>query len=270
MNPSVLWHVLTVEARKRMTYRADFWINSLGGLAVHLSVYWALTAAMFHSSGQPVIGGYSQQGMLLYYMFVTLTSRIVQSGELDMTTATDIYEGSLSRYLLYPVPYPFIKYAQALGALAPQMLQLIVFGALAPLFFRNSPDARFSFASVAMFLVSIFLANLLHFILMLPIQSVAFWADNVWSLAVAMRFMTTLFGGLMLPLELFPAWARPVIDASPFPYLFYVPARVLLGQAPPGEWAMGLAVAAGWCFVLAFVLRWIWRRGELQYTGVGI
>jgi ABC-2 type transport system permease protein len=208
--------------------------------------------------------------MLLYYMFVTLTSRIVQTGELDMTTATDIYEGLLSRYLLYPVPYPVLKYAQALGALAPLMLQLVVFGSVAPLFFRDGADARISIASILMFAISIFLANLLHFILMLPIQSVAFWADNVWSLAVAMRFLTTLCGGLMLPLELFPAWARPIVEASPFPYLFYTPARVLLGNASPSEWVIGLAIAAAWCVVLTIILRWVWRRGELEYTGVGI
>ena len=38
MRPRVLWQVFSVEARKRMSYRTDFWINSLGGLAVNIPI----------------------------------------------------------------------------------------------------------------------------------------------------------------------------------------------------------------------------------------
>lgn len=270
MRVGVLWQIFSVEARKRMSYRTDFWINSLGGLAVNLTVYWALTTAMFHSSGKPLIAGYTQHGLMLYYIFATLTSRIVQSGELDMATAQEIYDGSLSRYLLYPVPYTAVKYAQQWGSLAPQLIQLAIFGIVAPFVVHQDGDTRISIASVAMYAAAIFMANLLHFIMMLPIQAVAFWADNVWSLAVATRFITSLLGGLMLPLEMFPAWARPVIEALPFTHLFSSPTRALLGRVAVGEWAMGLTIAAGWCIALTIIMRWVWRRGELQYTGVGI
>jgi ABC-2 type transport system permease protein len=270
VNSRVFWQIFSVEARKRMSYRTDFWINSLGGLAVNLSVYWALSTALFHSSGKPLIAGYTQQGLMLYYIFATLTSRIVQSGELDMATAQEIYDGSLSRYLLYPIPYTAVKYAQQWGALAPQMLQLAFFGMLAPFIVSQSGDTHISAASIAMYAGSLIMANLLHFILMLPIQAVAFWADNVWSLAVATRFITALLGGLTLPLEMFPDWARPVIDALPFVHLFNMPTRAVLGKLTVAEWATGLGVAAGWCVLLAIIMRWVWRRGELQYTGVGI
>jgi ABC-2 type transport system permease protein len=270
MKLAVLWQIFSVEARKRMSYRVDFWINSLGGLAVNISVFWALTEALFAAGGRTVIGGYTQYAMLLYYLFAALTGRVVQSGELEMATAQDIYEGTLSKYLLYPIPYTGVKYAQQWGALAPQMLQLIVFGFVAPLAVIKPPDVDITAGTITMYLCSLFVANLLHYILLLPVQAVAFWADNVWSLAVAMRFITSLFGGLLLPLELFPAWVRPVIDALPFTYLYSTPVRVLLGRASVEEWGIGLLVALGWCVVIAFVLRWVWRRGELQYTGVGI
>jgi ABC-2 type transport system permease protein len=266
----VLWQIFSVEARKRMSYRADFWINSLGGLAVNLTVYWALSTALFQSSGKPLVAGYTQNGLMLYYVFATLTSRIVQSGELDMATAQEIYDGSLSRYLLYPIPYTAVKFAQQWGSLAPQLIQLVIFGFVAPFFIHQSSDTQITAASIAMYALSVVVANLLHFILMLPIQAVAFWADNVWSLAVATRFITALLGGLTLPLEMFPEWARPMIEALPFVHLFNSPTRALLGKLSIAEWGMGLGIAACWCVLLAMISRWVWRRGELQYTGVGI
>ena len=270
MKLAVLWQIFSVEARKRMSYRTDFWINSLGGLAVNISVFWALTEAMFAGGSKAVIGGYTQYGMLFYYLFAALTGRVVQSGELEMATAQDIYDGTLSKYLLYPIPYTTVKYAQQWGALAPQILQLIVFGVIAPLVLARPPDIQITPGTVAMYLCSLWVANLLHYILLLPVQAVAFWADNVWSLAVAMRFVTSLLGGLLLPLELFPSWSRPLIDVLPFTYLYSTPVRVLLGRASMSEWATSIVIALGWCLVISLLLRWVWRRGELQYTGVGI
>ena len=113
-------------------------------------------------------------------------------------------------------------------------------------------------------------ANLLIFLLRFIAQLVSFWADNVWSLNVMLRFTTELLGGLMLPLTLFPQWTQDLLVWTPFPYLFYVPVMVLLGEIGVVEWVQGLAVAAVWIAVAALVALRVWRRGTLGYTGVGI
>jgi ABC-2 type transport system permease protein len=265
-----LWNVFSVEVRKRMFYRADFWINSVAGIAVTFSLYWFLARAMFAVSARPMLGGYTVNGMLLYYVFALLMGRIVQANEMEMGIAQDIYDGSLSRYLLYPVPYAAVKFAQQTGSLAPQFIQLGLVGVLAPLVMRVPQDVHITATSVAMAMVSLALANVLHFVLILPIQAVAFWADNVWSLVVAERIAVSLMGGLMLPLDLFPAWARHALYLSPFPYLYAVPVRALMGKVSPMEWITGIAVSLIWCGIASVVARLVWRRGDLQYTGVGI
>jgi len=270
MRLGLFWHIFTMEARKRMSYRADFWINSVVGILVNFSVFWFLTHAMFAASDRPTLAGFTPRGMVLYYVFVILMAKVVQSNEMEMGIAQDIYEGHLNRYLLYPVPYVAVKWAEQGGWLAPQMIQLCVFGILGPLVVGIPPEIHISFASVAMSLVSLILANLLHYLLIFPIHAVAFWADNVWSLVVAERLAISLLGGLLFPLALFPESARALLVWLPFPYLFSVPARVLMGEIGLAEWAAGLAIAVAWCGVAAAVGRWVWRRGDLQYTGVGI
>ena len=270
MRLRLLWNVFSTEARKRMSYRADFWINSLGGIAVNFSVYWFLTHALFAASGQPTLGGYTPRGMVLYYVFAILMGRMVQSNEMEMGTSQDIYDGSLSRYLLYPVSYSAMKYAEQAGALAPQMIQMTLFGVVGPLVVGIPEEVHITPASVAMSLASLAVANLLHYLLLLPIQEVAFWAENVWSLVVAERFLMSLLGGLLLPLDLFPGWARQILHWLPFPYLYSVPVRTVMGQLTVAEWASALAIAAAWCGVAAVLGRLVWRRVDLQYTGVGL
>jgi len=251
-----------------MSYRADFWISAVSSLAVRLVVAWFIVNAVFAGSGRPGIAGYTAREMYLYFVAVILVGKLVQSTELEQSISQDIYEGGLTRYLLYPVPYGAVKYAQQLGALGPALVQILLFGAWLPFVFGLPRDL--SIAGIAMGIGAIAVANLLQFLITFPIQLVAFWADNVWSLMVMHRFASALLGGMLAPLSLFPQSAQRVLEALPFRYLFAFPVETLLGRVRPAEWAAGMAIGLGWCGIMAMVGRAIWRRGTLQYTGVGI
>lgn len=270
MRPRLLLQVAGVEARKRMTYRVDFWINAIVGFLAQLGVAWFIVAAVFAGSGRAQVGGYGRDGMLLYFILVLLFGRVVRGPEMDMAVSSDIYEGGLTRYLLYPTSYLGMKYAQHLGSLLPALLQIFLFGAWVPFAIGMPEGVRITPASAAMCVVSLAVANVLHFLICWTLQLVSFWADNVWSLIVAHRFVSGLLGGFILPLSLFPAWSQPVLSALPFRTYFDFPVNVLFGRVAPAEWAIGMLVAVGWCAVMSLAGRLVFRRGDLQYTGVGI
>ena len=75
---------------------------------------------------------------------------------------------------------------------------------------------------------------------------------------------------MLLPLSFFPDWTLAVLRWLPFPYLYSAPVRTLMGEVAPSEWIFGLLVGLFWCGIAALAGRLIWRRGDLQYTGVGI
>jgi ABC-2 type transport system permease protein len=113
-------------------------------------------------------------------------------------------------------------------------------------------------------------ANVLHFLISWPVQAIAFWADNVWSLTVAQRITTSLLGGAMVPLSAFPGWAEGALRALPFQYLYAFPAEAFLGRVSFAAWVEGMLVCAAWCAGLALCGRVVWARGRLRYTGVGM
>ena len=264
----LFWSVAAVEMRKRMAYRADFWLNSLVAFVAELGVAYFIVHAMFGSAER--LGEYSRGGMLLYYVAVILAARLVRPADLEWAISDDIYGGALNRYLLYPVSYGVMKYATQIGTLLPAIVQVAIFGAWVPFVLGVPEGLQVTPASAAMAAGAILVANLLHFLSVFPIQLVAFWADNCWSLLVAHRLVALVFGGMMLPLTLFPSWSQPVLNALPFRYMFAFPVDVLLGRVSPGEVAAGLAIALGWCVAGAALSGIVWRRGTLQYTGVGI
>jgi ABC-2 type transport system permease protein len=269
MRVALFSRVLSLESRKLMSYRVDFWLNVVVSFFAQLAVAYFLWLAVFSYSGSETIGGFTFEDMVLYYVLVILVGRIVRGQERDLTVAQDIYEGALTKYLLYPTDYFGFKYAGHLGDLVPGVIQLLLFGLLS-LSLLDLSELVPTPASVAMTVVLVALANLLGFVLRFVVMLVAFWADNVWSLNVMLRFTSELLGGLMLPLSLFPNWAQDVLFWTPFPYLFYVPVMTLLGEVGTAEWLRAVAVSAAWIVVSALGALAVWRRGTLSYTGVGI
>lgn len=263
-------HVASLEARKAMSYRADFWINVVVSFFAQLGVVWYLWEAIFRGTGKATIGGWDLPGMLQYYVLVILAGKLVRGQEFMAGVSQDIYDGGLSRYLLYPVSYNRFKYAQHLGALLPALVQLALFMALMPLFPAQLGAFRPGPAQLLMGFSALAAGNLLYYMLLLPLQAVAFWADNVWSLTVLMRFTSGLLGGSLLPLSLFPEQARAWLDWLPFRCLFDVPVGALMGRLSVAAWAGGLLLSLGWSALLWGLARLVWRRGERGYTGVGI
>ncbi len=269
MSPRLFLHLLAFEFRAQLAFRATFWINALAGFVAEFGVTWFVWSAVFRESGKEVIGGYTLDGMVLYFLSVVLLGKIVSGREFEGAISGDIYEGTLNRYLVFPAPYTGFKYAQRIGFLGTAFVQFALFG-LAAILILVLPPGNVTWASVGMAAVTTAAASVLYFLVDNIIQYVAFWADNVWSLDVAKRFVTMLLGGYMIPLSVFPGPARGVLEVLPFRYFFEFPARVLLGEIAPGEWAKGLALMAAWGTAAWVAGRLLWRRGLLRYTGVGI
>lgn len=263
-------HVFSLQARRLLSYRAEFWINTAAGFGFQFLAIYCLWDAMFRESGGDLVGGYTFDQMLLYYIVAILLGKLVRGRERESDLATEIYDGGYTRYVIYPVPFFGYKYAQHLGGLVPALLQVALFGAVAGLVIDTKALATISSLSIGGSLVAVLLANLLHFLIKAPVQGVAFWADNVWSLDVMMRFIINLLGGALLPLDLYPEWAQQILRWLPFQYLTFFPVKVLLGQVSSAEFLLGISIATGWCVLFSGLVRLIWKRGNLQYTGVGI
>lgn len=270
MRPRLFLQVLSVESRKLMSYRADFWITSFLGLAVELAVAFFLWRAIFAASGEREIGGFGFRAMVVYYVLALACGKLTRGQERSVALGQDIYEGKLTRYLLYPAPYAGFKYAEQLGVLLPALLQLAILGGGLLAFFELPPEIAVTPGSLAMAGVAVLGGNLLMLLLLFPVQGIAFWADNVWSLNVLLRLVGEIFGGMLLPLAVFPGWARQILELLPFQFFFSFPVLTAIGRLSFGEWLAGMALMVAWGLALAALGRLVWRRGLLTYTGVGI
>lgn len=270
MTPRLFLAVAGLEARSSMSYRVDFWIGILAAPLAQLAISYAVWTSIFAARGTDAIAGLGLADLVRYYVAAILVGRLTQGREFNDAVMSEIYQGDLNRYLVYPVAYGAIKYAQHLGSLVPLVLQVAVMAAAAHAFVPGGSIADAPPTRIAMCAASIAVANAMSFALGFQIQCVAFWADNVWSLVATRQFVQTLFGGLWFPLAVFPAAWREVLEWLPFRFIYDVPARVLLGQATVEEWTSAVALCAGWTVVFVASGALVWRAGRRRYTGVGM
>ncbi|MDB5049565.1 MAG: hypothetical protein JWO30_2636 [Fibrobacteres bacterium] len=265
MNVALSFYLM--ELKKIISYRAEFWLGFLGNVLSQFGVAFFLWKAIFAARGGESIQGYTFGALMLYYLLVPLVERVVYGQEMGYISG-EIYDGGLSRYLIYPVSYFRIKYLAHLAQSSVFLIQLMLGLALFLAVF-HSPFSL-TWPAIGKTLPVLFCSGMLFFIFAINLEMFAFWADNVWSITVLNRLATHLLGGGLIPLAFFPKWAQTVLDWLPFTRLVSFPIRCLLGQVGNLEWIRGLGLTAAWAGIFAISGSLLWRKGLKGYNGVGI
>jgi ABC-2 type transport system permease protein len=78
------------------------------------------------------------------------------------------------------------------------------------------------------FALALLLAFVLDFLAMFLIGLGAFWMEDTSGLALIYSRVTMILGGMLMPIELFPAQIQPLVRALPFANIVYGPARMFV------------------------------------------
>jgi ABC-2 type transport system permease protein len=261
--------VLSLELRKQFSYRVQFWFQFLGSVLTFFVAGYFLWTAIFTSQNATQIGGYSFEAMLLFYLFAPLVDGVVRGSEWGFVSK-DIYDGSLTRYLVYPISFSGYKFASHLSIAVVAFVQLFMVLTLYALFVGFPLDAAVGFSSITMGCIATIAGAYLYFVFALIIEMLAFWVDNVWSLMVMLRFAILILGAGLVPLSLYPDWAQNTLQFLPFTYMAAFPINCFVGRVEIHEFFFALVKITAWCGFFYWVGKKVWSRGMLRYTGVGI
>jgi len=98
-------------------------------------------------------------------------------------------------------------------------------------------------------LVSVLLASIVGFGLRFCTNLTAFWLVDNRGLDQLVTLVLTFFGGLLVPLVLFPPWLEAIARALPFAAMVQVPAELIMGVYDGPVWS-ALATQAAWAVTL--------------------
>ncbi len=256
-----------LEAKRFLSYRVDFWLQFAVNVMAEITVAYFLWEAIYQGSLTTVIGGYTFHQMLMYYLFVPFVGRMVKSLE-DFSLATEIREGGLNKFLIYPLS--FIQY---------KIMQKVVYTSLAILqsflgifivAYIIGIKVNFDISNFALGIVAAYASMLLYGMMLMTLEMIAFWADSVWSLGVMLRFIAMFFGGAFIPLNMFPEWSLKILMMTPFPYLFSNTIKTFIGENTFHQSLEGIGITLLWVIPMALIMLGTYRKGLRQYSGIGI
>lgn len=251
--------MLSVYYAYMVEYRAEllFWVLS-GTFPLIFMGIWAQAA----QSGQ---FAFDSVTVVRYFLSVFLVRQFTVVWVV-WEFEREVVEGKLSPYLLQPVDpvwRHFFSHVSERFARLPFIVLLV------GLFFALYPQAFWvpSWGDAVLSAIAISLAFGLRFLMQYTFALFSFWTERATAVEQFWYLIYTFLSGMIAPITVFPETMQAIVLWTPFPYLIYFPATLLIGA--PTDIVQGILAIAGWSLIFLALNRWLWRQGLKQYSGMG-
>ncbi len=257
--------IIGTRFRLLLQYRAaalaGLWTQAYFG-AVLIMIYEA-----FYAGSDPAARPMTM-GQIVSYVWIGQALFCMLPWNADAEVRDLVRSGAVAYELCRPVDLYSFWFARALALrTAPTVLRAVPMLLLVMLVFPHCGLQEFrlapppTLASGAAFLLALVCALLLGCAITMLINISFLWTLGADGILVLISAAVTFFSGMLIPLPLFPQWARPLLGWLPFAGLLDLPSRLYCGNLPPAAIFLIAARQLGWTAALIGLGRWLLARG---------
>ena len=259
--------VAKIQFKAQLAYRFDVIMTALGTIW-RVIFAWILWGAIF--TGRDMVGDFTFQAMLSYYVISSFFTATDMSGGVAGEVSSRIREGSFSKFMVIPSNPQLHFLSQTLGASGYYGLFIALAAAVSVLIFRISliitlDPAKILLAITIFILGTVFMSSYQFF--------VGIWAfkfQDINFLLYTFPNIVSFFKGEFVPLSLLPDVFVFALRFFPFTHVAYTPTMLLTGMMDLSEGLIGLAVLCVWTLGMMAASQLTYKRLRTKYEGVGI
>lgn len=259
--------IYKIGVRQGIEYRFQLWAGLLE-CSVKIAALILLWWAMFTYSGAREMYGYSFGGMVLYSILARLILTVSQP-TISRVLPEDIKNGTLGQFLIKPVHYFKLRFAEFLGFHTISFFFTYVTGILligcAALFHILDID----FFQICFFGITLVNSVILLFLIYSLIGILGFWFFEIGSAFRAYQVFIQIFCGGFIPLSVFGDKLIRIMKFTPFLYILDYPLEVLTGDFMLPEFLLNFMIQTGWIGILLLCVNHLWKRGIRKYVSAG-
>jgi ABC-2 type transport system permease protein len=214
--------IFKINLLNSLAYPAELATRS-GMILVFMVVFFQLWNVTYAASGSKVLNGLTLQNTM-WYLLLAETLELGRP-RLAQVISRQVKDGSIA-YLLNK-PYNFLLYqlSNGLGESLPRMGLLFILGGTLVWIMAGPPPDLHNWPLAFVTLVG---AWLLHFCFNVLIGLTAFVAEEVAPFEWIYQKFAFILGGMLIPLDFYPAWLQSLSKSLPFAYMMYGPARLFV------------------------------------------
>jgi len=211
--------------------------------------------------------GYEEKTIISYFFFTHLLSYFILATR-TVDIAEQIQSGEIINLLLKPVSF-FRFYL--FRDLADKILNFFLSFFEITIFFHifSLPFPIFSLQFFWPFLFFLTVGFFLSFFLNLLFSFSGFWSTEVWAPRFVFYILILILSGIYFPLDLLPGKIFSLILLTPFPYLFFLPVKMI--SSPETlinkiDFKFLFFMGSFWLIILFFLSRFFWQKGLKSFS----
>lgn len=249
----VYFHVFKTQIIRSMTYKFEVYGNILMQTIIMIATAFFWKALFINSDS---VQGVNVDTMLVYTVVSSMIS-VVLSTNVERRITTSVQKGTIAIDMMRPVNVFGIFLAEDIATMIAlffqNLLPIFVIGSI----FIKLPVPSSGF-NLVLFLVSLFMAFWINWLLAGMFGMISFWAINMDALIQVKKHLIRLLSGSIIPLWFFPEGIRSVLECLPFAYLYQLPLNIYVGKQDVNGLIQGLLVQVLWLcglFIAFFALQ---------------
>jgi len=252
------WQIFVTTIKEYFAYRLNFVLWRLR-MFISLIVTFFLWVAVFQKNLN--FANYDKTQLLSYILYANLVYNFVL-GTRTVDVAAEINDGSIINTILKPVSlfrfYLVKDLADKLINIAFSLFEIF----LVVYFFKVQLVVPknlliFLFFFVSGIFTSFFISLLLSFI--------GFWTTEVWAPRFIFLMMVSFLSGAYFPLDALPKPIYYLLLLTPFPYLFFLPTKVLLGKIDQTIFFQAV-MSCVWLILSYIIAKQMWKKGNKNFS----
>jgi ABC-2 type transport system permease protein len=243
-----------ITLRNQFAYMVDFLVRSVFLLLI-LYIFMQLWQVTFQGEGTSLITGYSFKQMIWYLIFtesITLACPSVCS-----KVEEEVKSGDVAYKLTRPVSYIGFHYMGYMSEVAVRFLINLTVGTILGVCVLGFPD--FGYGWLVFFPLAA-LGITISFLMNMMLALCAFWVEETRGLEFVYHKLLFTIGGMLMPLEIFPAAIQQICQWLPFQTVLYFPAKMAVHYDGSKLLAM-LGVQCLWIVILGLAAVFIYSKG---------
>jgi ABC-2 type transport system permease protein len=235
-------------------------LNLLSRSAIVIIRIWIFTQlykVSYSISGVSEIGGLTVV-MVVWSLMMTQSFQTATTPRLSRIIDEEVKTGTLAYSVNRPYSYILFHFFGFIGRSIPNLFINLLIGSVAALILVG--PIVLSWQALGLGAVLLFFGYVLDFFVSLIIGLTAFWIEDTSAFTWIYSKGQLVFGGLVLPIALFPEYLQKIAELLPFSQMYYAAARLIV-HFEPGLFVQYLLTQMAWIVFFGGVAYYLFHKG---------
>lgn len=246
--------------KSNLAYQGSFYLFIVCSLFGPFISYY-LWMAIYGGAADGVLGGLTQNEMVIYVFMTYITSSLVMIG-ISEEIADGVMEGSVVMTLLKPIDYRLSLISKALGEMLYRFLAPTVFVWVGLEVYKVTvlELGVTPIRNILLYIVSVMLSFIIYVLFDFCFGMFAFVTTYMFGMDMAKNALLGFLSGQIIPISFFPEVLQQAFEFLPFSSMVYTPVMVYLGKYSGEELAFVLGRQLVWIILLYALGSYLWGR----------